>query len=61
MQNLQDSSDTDTIPIVSDISNINTDKPQSITKTNDSNVLQGPVRQVTQNTNDDITKKTTKF
>ena len=56
LQNQPDSSDTDTIQNVSEISDINTNNPQSITITDGSNVLQVLVRQVTQNTNDDLTK-----
>ena len=59
LQNIQDSSDADTIQNVSKLSDINTNNPQSFTITNDSNVLQVPVRQVTQNTNDDLTQANT--
>ena len=39
LQTLPDSSDTDTMKNVSDLSDINTNNPQSLTITNDSNVL----------------------
>ena len=60
-QNLQDFSDTDTIQNVSELSDIKTNNPKSITATNDSHVLQVPVRKVTQITNDDITRNPNEY
>ena len=58
LQNLQDSSDIVTKANVSGLYDMSTNNPQSITITNDSNLLQVPVRQVIQNTNEDLTENT---
>ena len=44
---------------MSEISDINTNNPQNFTITNDSNVSQVTVRQVTKNTNNDLTQDNT--
>ena len=59
LRNLPDSSDTLTVQNVSKLSDTTTNIPQSFTVTNDSNVLQIPVRNVTQNTKNDQSQKNT--
>ena len=59
LRNQSDSSETDTIRNVSEKSDINNKNSQNFTTSNDSNVLQVPVRQETQNTNDNLTQDNT--
>ena len=51
LQNVPDPSETATIQNVSELSDITINNPQNLTKTNDSNILQIPVHDITQNPN----------
>ena len=59
LQKLPDICDTATIQAVSDLSDVTINVPQSFTITSDSNVLQIPIHNITQNTNNDSNKNDT--
>ena len=59
LRNLPDSSDTLTVQNVSELSDTTTITPQSFTVTSDSNVIQSPVRNITQNTKTDQNQNNT--